>query len=334
MPPQVNYSQRAILAQPGMPFDAGMFARDAVSAICAVNIPFGAACEFLGGSTGTQGTIQPLQGSNLAGTVTVTNASTAITFTTAQTLPAGQALVFSDQPGVVYYLSAAMSAATSGVLTQTYSGTGGAAKLASTSPYSPQFAGIAMFDELGVEQNYTSWTIPTTLAGTVSVANASASITFSVAQTLAAGASLVFSSQPGVLYFVQTATAASTACTLTTNYLGVTAGTATTVLPQQGSSASGWRAGTAVPLFRRGRIWGLSDAGGTPLQIGPINVWHSSTGTSPRGIFTFTATSQTAGAEIDIAPGVTAWNPGVQYAALQTDPFGNQVRVTPLEINI
>ncbi len=335
--PQLTVTQNAIVAQPGMAFDAEASSRDVVSAIAAVNIPFGVLCELTGGAAGTAKTAQPVQSANLTGTVTVTNASTAITFTVAQTLPQGQALVFSDQPGVVYYLAAAMAAATVGVLTATYSGTGGAAKLAKTSPYSPQLIGISIFDPMGVEQNYVQWGLPTVLAGTVSVTNGSANVTFSVAQTLAQGQPIVFSSQPGVQYFLSAAVVASTAGTLTASYVGVTAGAATSTLAAQGSNTVGWKAGTSVPFMRRGRIWAASDAAAGATQTGPINTWHSSTGANPQGVFTFTTAASlaamTAGTEIDVAPSCFAFNPGLGFSAVQNDPFGNQFRVTPVEIN-
>lgn len=57
----------------------------------------------------------------LSGTVSVTANSTAITFSSSQTLPAGTMLFFSSQPGVAYYLASAV-AGTSGTLTQAFSG--------------------------------------------------------------------------------------------------------------------------------------------------------------------------------------------------------------------
>jgi len=61
--------------------------------------------------------IQPL-----SGTVTVTNGSANITFSTAQSIPAGTTLFFSAQSGVAYVLSAAVSG-TTGTLTTNYTGT-------------------------------------------------------------------------------------------------------------------------------------------------------------------------------------------------------------------
>jgi len=63
--------------------------------------------------------------SALSGTVTTTNGSTAITFSTNQTLPEGSLLQFSNQPGVTYCLAAAVSSSTSGTLSANYTGTGG-----------------------------------------------------------------------------------------------------------------------------------------------------------------------------------------------------------------
>ena len=332
--PQLAVPFGAIAAQPGMAFDAEVSARDVVSRIAAVNIPFGVLCEVIT-SGSLAGQVQPVQGANLAGTVTVTNASASITFSTNQTLAAGTALVFSDQIGVVYYLAAAIAAGTAGTLTQTYSGTGGAGKLTRLAAYSPNLGGIAMFDPLGVEQNYVTWSLPTVLAGTVSVTNNSASITFSTNQTLAAGAALVFSSQPGVQYFLASAVTAGTAGTLTVVYGGTTNGAATTTNLSPGSSSSGWKAGTSVPLMRRGRIWTLGDAS-TSNRTGPINVWHSSTGANPQGVFTFTTAANlaafTAGTEIDVAPNCVVWNPDNVPTSF-VDPFGSLNQVFPVEIN-
>lgn len=329
--PQTQYNLNSIAAQPGMVYDVStLSAGDVVSSPASVNIPFGVLCEIVGASC------QPVQGANLAGTVTVTNASATITFTTAQTLPQGQALVFSDQPGVIYYLAAAIVAGTGGTLTQTYSGTGGAAKLARLNPYGTAGElGISIIDPLGVEQQYVTWTVPTLLTGTVSITHNSASITFSVAQTLAAGTQVIFAAQPGVIYQMAAAVAAGTAGTLVSAYSGVTNASTTTTLPQQGSSAKGWPQGSMVPLMRRGRVWAANDGGGTAARLGPINVWHSSTGVNPQGVFTFTpaatAAAMAAGAEIDIAPNVTTWNPNL-LALANVDSFGNSFIASCVEI--
>lgn len=327
--PQLSYPLTGIVAQPGMAFDAEVSDRDVVTRIAAVNIPFGVMCEFT-----AAGLAQPVQGANLAGTVTVTNASASITFSGNQTLPQGQALAFSDQPGVVYYLAAAIAAGTAGTLTQTYSGAGGAGKSCRLAPYSPNLLGISMFDPLGVEQQYVPWQVPTALSGTVTTTTSSASITFSANQTLPAGAPLVFSGQPGVIYYLASAIAAGTAGTLTSVVTGAGGAGQTTTWMGAGSSALGYLKGQAVPFMRKGRIWGAGDAGGTPVQYGPVNVWHSSTGASPQGVFTFSAAAFTAGAEIDVAPGCVVWNPGTGWASSYTDPFGNVFNVYPVEINV
>lgn len=59
---------------------------------------------------------------NLSGTISVTNGSAAVTFSTSQTLAAGTALVFASQSSVVYYLTGAVSG-TSGTLSTNYTGT-------------------------------------------------------------------------------------------------------------------------------------------------------------------------------------------------------------------
>jgi hypothetical protein len=63
-------------------------------------------------------------------TVTLTNGSASITFSNAQTLPAGTWLCFSDQPNAVYQLAATITAGTAGTLTTVYTGAGGAGKTA------------------------------------------------------------------------------------------------------------------------------------------------------------------------------------------------------------
>lgn len=335
--PQLSVTQNAAPAQPGMPYDNELSSRDVVSAVCSVNVPFGVYCEYT-----STGKAQPMQdATTLAGTVTLTNGSASITFSTAQTLAAGQLLTFSDQPAMPYRLAAAVVASTAGTLDRTYSGTGGSGKLTSVG-FTPNVAsavqiqpiGISIFDPLGVEQSYTTWALSKTLSGTASVTNGSPNVTFSQNQTLAQGSPVVFSSQPGVQYFIAQAGSAQTNYVLTANYGGTTNGAATVTVPGAGSSAVGWLAGMAAPFMRRGRIWAAGDASGTALQYGAINVHHSSTGANPQGVFTFLAVSFTAGNEIDVAPGCTVFNPGLAWGSQYTDPFGNVFSVYPIEINI
>lgn len=193
--------------------------------------------------------------------------------------------------------------------------------------------GISVFDPLGVEQQYTTWQVPLALGGTVAVTNGSASITFSTAQTLPAGAEIVFASQPGVPYFLLNAVVAGTAGTLTFKYGGTTNGATTTTQLGTGSQASGWAKGMAVPFLRRGRIWTAWDGNGTVARGGPINLRHSSTGANPQGLFTFTAPQITVGNEIDVAPGVSVWNPTLSGGSY-TDPFGNSFNVMPVGISL
>ena len=328
--PQLSYSQNAIIAQPGMVMDGDVFSQDRVSRICSQVIPFGSLCEM-----DANGNCQLVQdATTLSGTVTVTNGSASATFSTAQTIAAGTALIFNDQPSVVYYAAAAVAASTALTLTVLYSGTGGAGKLTSLL-FNPKSLGIAIFDPLGEEENYVPWTVPTTLAGTVTVTNNSTTVTFSTAQTLAQGAMLVFSAQGGVPYFVQTATSASTTATLSVAYSGTTSSTGTTSLQGGGSTCPGYKIGRSVPLLRKGRIWALSDGGGTIVSYGAVNVWHSST-TGLQGVFTFSAPALTVGSEISAAPGITVYQPntGANQPSSVTDSFGNTFFMTPVEINI
>lgn len=169
MPPQFSYSQNAIIAQPGMPMDGELFNRGSISRLLAVQIPFGTYCETDANGNaipcqdaGTAGTfkptalgilmLSPLQEEEvyvpwslpaaLAGTVTNTNASTAITFSTAQTLPSGTMLVFSNQPGTPYFLSKALAAGTAGVLTSAFTGVGGAGKTTTSTPPQSKCPGL------------------------------------------------------------------------------------------------------------------------------------------------------------------------------------------------
>jgi hypothetical protein len=71
------------------------------------------------------------------------------------------------------------------------------------------------------------------IAGTVAVTDLSAAITFSQAQTIAAGTTLVFASQPGIPYQLLNAIAAGTAGTLTTPYVGATAAATTATVQRQ-----------------------------------------------------------------------------------------------------
>ena len=138
----------------------------------------------------------------VSGTVTVTNGSRNITFSGVQTFALGTIFQFSAQPGVYYTLSAAIAAATAAVLTTAYQGV--------TSSTGTTIAAAA-------------------LTGTVTVTNASAAITFSVAQTLAEGTALMFSAQPGVVYSLAAAIAAATAATIAQNFSGATSSTGGTV---------------------------------------------------------------------------------------------------------
>lgn len=331
---QTSYSFDAIIAQPGQPFDGDIFPQDRVSRICSVVVPFGTLCEM-----DSNGNAEPVQSTGkLAGTVTVTNGSASITFTSNQTLSQGQALVFSDQPGVVYYLAAAIANTTAGTLTVNYSGTGGAGKTAAT-PWSPKLVGIAVLNPMADEEDYVPYSVPTTLSGTVTVTNNSTSLTFTVAQTLAAGVSITFSDQPGVIYYIATATTASTSATLVTAYTGAGGSGKTATTQSAAGLCKGFKQGRVGSFMRKGRIWVLGDGtalSGTP-PYGALNVNHSTT-TGSQGIFTTNATSMTVGSEVDVAPGVTVYEPagaGGTGASVQvTDSLGNVFNIYPVEISI
>lgn len=106
------------------------------------------------------------------------------------------------------------------------------------------------------------------------------------------------------------------------------------------SFTPGYLAGEPVPVLHRGRIFVAQDGGGswTNFGSGTLNVWHSSTGANPQGVFTFTATQSTAGAEIDNAP---AWMVPLKPTSLSpnaftgtfTDGFGQSVTIGVVNVN-
>lgn len=197
--------------------------------------------------------------------------------------------------------------------------------------------GVAVFDPLGVEQNYTTWQVPTTLAATAAVTAGSKAVTLSAATTLPQGAQISFASQGGAIYTLAAALVAGTAVTLTSPYLGVTNAATAVTQYGTGSQASGWLKGMMVPLMRRGRIWAAWDGGGTVTRGGPVNLRHSSTGANPQGIFTFTAAQTTVGNEIDIAPNMSVWNPSLVGGTAgpgSNDPFGNAFAVIAVQVTI
>lgn len=77
-------------------------------------------------------------------------------------------------------------------------------------------------------------------------------------------------------------------------------------LASSGGSAGSGFYGTndMVPVLRKGRIYAAWDGSGTQAILGRINVNHPSTGDTNgvRGVFTGSATSTTAGAEVTQCP--------------------------------
>jgi hypothetical protein len=140
----------------------------------------------------------------MIGQVSLVNGSTTVYFLTdgnAQypyyNLPANKFLVFATQPTVAYQLNGAGAVNTThGTMTSAYTGASG---LSTCSPYH-------------------------VINGNATVTNGSAAVTFASPQTFPVGAGLIFAAQPTVVYYVQTATVASTSATLTTMY-GGTGGT-------------------------------------------------------------------------------------------------------------
>jgi hypothetical protein len=103
-----------------------------------------------------------------------------------------------------------------------------------------------------------------------------------------------------------------------------------------GSTMVGYPIGYSVPFVYRGGIWGSWDGNtGVALGLGAgIQVWHSSTGANPQGVFTTKAAQTTAGAEIDgPLPYLQIWDPFLKSGAY-TDSFGNVIDIVALQINL
>jgi hypothetical protein len=101
-----------------------------------------------------------------------------------------------------------------------------------------------------------------------------------------------------------------------------------------GSSGLGYPVGAVVPVLRMGRIYMAYDGGGTPTRLGAFNIWHSSDGTHPQGVATFSATAITVGAEIGAAPaGLSVWNPDL-IAGSYVDGFGVTAGICGVLVNL
>jgi hypothetical protein len=101
-----------------------------------------------------------------------------------------------------------------------------------------------------------------------------------------------------------------------------------------GSTGTGYPLGSAVPILRKGRIWMQYDGGGVPLRVGQPNVWHSSDGSHPQGVLTFSAVSAVVGAEIGAAVGgMNTWNPNLT-AGMYTDGFGVSWGICAVSLNL
>jgi hypothetical protein len=98
-------------------------------------------------------------------------------------------------------------------------------------------------------------------------------------------------------------------------------------------SFAGYAVGQMVPVARKGQVWVQTDAGGTWPEFAAVNVWHSSDGTHNQGVFTMTAPSATAGAEIDaLGAGVLGVHPA--KAGTYTDGFNQSIKVAVVELNL
>jgi hypothetical protein len=139
------------------------------------------------------------QGTPLQGTAAVGNGSTALAFSTPQTLPAGTALTFAAQPSVYYFLTAAIVAASSATLTLAYTGASNVATIPSSqSPMSPTCA--------------------------VATGSSLVATSASAVGLVGPGDSLIFSPQPNVPYSVSSVTTGG--ISLITPYAGPAAAAA------------------------------------------------------------------------------------------------------------
>lgn len=169
--PQTNYPLTGNPGQPGQLFD-NRGPNDIVQMIAGAVIPAGVFCEAI--LTSGQYLLFPLQDTTLeaiAGTVAVTNASAAITFSQAQTLPAGTRITFASQAGVVYMLAEDINAGTAGVLDVAYGGTTAGATTATLpgAGYGPSLIGVSVMDVVGAEQGYQTFQVPNSGVGSTFV---------------------------------------------------------------------------------------------------------------------------------------------------------------------
>ena len=189
------------------------------------------------------GSALPTAGSTLTGTATLVPGSLTVTFSASQTLAVGALLTFSTQTGVAYTVSAATTASTTATLTAAYSG---AASTVAT----------------------------TTVGATTTVANGSANVTFSTAQTLAKGALLMFAGQPGVYYALSAVVTATTTGILTSAFQGTSGSYGTTTI----APLAGTNGGFDV-------INGSSIVATTASQVAAINPGDSVVFGSQLGVF-------------------------------------------------
>jgi len=138
----------------------------------------------------------------VTGTVSVLDGSTALVFSTAQSLTAGSVFIFASQPGIQYTIAASTTASLTATLSASYTGPTAAATTAN------QIAA---------------------LVGAVTLTQGSTAVTFATAQTLVAGTLLYFSTQPLSPYILSATITGVTAGVLTTPYLAAASTAATTI---------------------------------------------------------------------------------------------------------
>ena len=153
----------------------------------------------------------PLSGGGLglSGTATVTASSSAVTFSVSQTLYTGQPLTFSkDSSGQIYSVNSG--------------GTGTSFNI------TPNFGGTSSSSSTVI------W--PANILGTVNLTNGSATIVFSTSQKLAAGLSLVFSTDNCTAIYQIVTAGAGTSFTITPSYAGPSNASATANMPLPGTA--------------------------------------------------------------------------------------------------
>jgi phage tail sheath protein FI len=228
----------------------------------------------------------------LVGTVDVTSASAAITFSTGQTLTAGTTLTFDSQPGISYTVTS-FTDAFGATLTTNYTG-----------PTNPT-AAIAQV---------------TPLIGTADVTNGSTTVTFVDNQTLPSTAQLTFTSEPGVVYAITGAVTNATSATLATAYTGTTStATQVAVVDSALAGTASVTNGSATVAFSSGQTaqppWFI-EFGSQPGVFYAVATLTDTKGATLSTSYTGTTTAAAHATDLSLTVAVTAGSNMVTFAAL------------------